>query len=51
MISSRGLLFPHHSMGIGMPLSNGFWDKNKQQKARFGMDIAHAKNYKKNKNL
>lgn len=47
MISSQAFLFPHHSMGIGMPLSNGFWDKKiNNKRARFGMDIAHAKNYK-----
>ena len=47
MISSQSFLFPHSSMGIGMPLSNGFWDKKiNNKRARFGMDIAHAKNYK-----
>ena len=47
MISSQAFLFSHHSMGIGMPLSNGFWDKKiNNKRARFGMDIAHAKNYK-----
>ena len=29
-----------------MPLSNGFGIKSKRKRARFGMDIAHAKNYK-----
>ena len=47
MISSQAFLFSHQAMGIGMPLSNGFWDKKiNNKRARFGMDIAHAKNYK-----
>lgn len=44
LISSQDLLFPHRAVGIGMPLSNGFWDhKLNERRARFGMDIIHAK--------
>ena len=47
MISAQAFLFPHKAMGIGMPLSNSFWDKKiNERRARFGMNIAHAKNYK-----
>ena len=44
LITSQNLLFPHRAVGIGMPLSNGFWDqKLNDRRARFGMDIIHAK--------
>lgn len=47
MITSLNDLFPHQAIGIGKPLSNGFWDKKLNHlRARFGMIIAHAKNFK-----
>ncbi len=47
MISAQPFLFSHKAMGIGMPLSNSYWDKRiNSRRARFGMNIAHAKNYK-----
>ncbi|MBK8621875.1 MAG: lysophospholipid acyltransferase family protein [Saprospiraceae bacterium] len=47
MITSQNHLFPHQAIGIGKPLSNGFWDKKLNQlRGRYGMIIAHAKNFK-----
>lgn len=47
MITSQNQLFPHQAIGIGKPLSNGFWDKKLNQlRGRYGMIIAHAKNFK-----
>lgn len=44
IITSQALLFPHQAVGIGMPLSNKFWnDKLNALRARFGMKIIHAK--------
>jgi KDO2-lipid IV(A) lauroyltransferase len=44
LITAQSFLFPHHAIGIGMPLSNKFWDhKVNQRRARFGMEIIHAK--------
>lgn len=56
MITSQNLLFPHQAVGIGMPLSNGFWDKKlNERRARFGMKIIHSKIthdfFKKNKDI
>jgi KDO2-lipid IV(A) lauroyltransferase len=47
LISAQNILFKHQAIGIGTPLSNGVLNNliNKQR-ARFGMHIAHAKNYK-----
>ena len=46
-ITSQGLLIPHHSFGIGTPLSNPFWNKKLNQKReRFGLKVIHASNYK-----
>lgn len=47
MVSSMPLQFPHEAVGIGMPLSSGFWDKKlNARRSRFGMHVVHAKNYK-----
>lgn len=46
-ITAQSQLFPHQAIGIGKPLSNGFWDKKLNAlRARFGMIIANAKNFK-----
>lgn len=47
LITSQQQLFPHQAIGIGKPLSNGFWDKKLNAlRARYGMIIAHSKNFK-----
>ncbi len=44
MISGQNLFFPHQAVGIGMPLSNGFWDKKiNELRSRFGMKVIHSK--------
>ncbi len=44
MITGQSLFFPHQAVGIGMPLSNGFWDKKiNALRSRFGMHVIHAK--------
>lgn len=44
IISSMPLLFPHQAVGIGMPMSQKFWDKKiNGRRGRFGMYITHAK--------
>lgn len=44
MISGMNLYFPHQAIGIGMPLSSGFWDKKiNALRSRFGMKIIHSK--------
>ena len=44
MITGQALFFPHQAVGIGMPLSNGFWDKTiNKLRSRFGMHVIHAK--------
>lgn len=44
MITGQGLFFPHKAVGIGMPLSNGFWDKKiNALRSRFGMEVIHSK--------
>lgn len=46
-ITSQALLVPFDSYGIGMPLSNGFWDKKlTERRQRFGLKVVNAKNYK-----
>ena len=46
-ITSQALLTPFESYGIGMPLSNGFWDKKlTERRQRFGLKVVNAKNYK-----
>lgn len=47
LITAQALLFPQHAIGLGKPLSNGYLDKKiNALRARFGMDIVHAHNYK-----
>lgn len=47
LITAQSQLFQHQAIGIGKPLSNGFWDKKLNSlRARFGMIIANAKNFK-----
>lgn len=47
LITCQNLLFKHQAVGIGMPLTNKFWDKKiNTQRERFGMKVTHAKNYK-----
>jgi Kdo2-lipid IVA lauroyltransferase/acyltransferase len=46
-ITSQALLVPFESYGIGMPLSNDFWDKKlSERRQRFGLKVVNAKNYK-----
>lgn len=47
MICAQNFLFAHQAVGIGMPMTNTFWDKRiNQRRARFGMKIVNAKNFK-----
>ncbi len=56
MITGQNLFFKHQAVGIGMPLSSGFWDKKiNSLRQRFGMRVIHSKivkasfeSYKKN---
>src|SRR5690554_1008462 len=44
LITGQNLLFSHQAVGIGMPLSNGFWDKKlNARRSRFGMKVIHSK--------
>ncbi|RFC53785.1 lysophospholipid acyltransferase family protein [Brumimicrobium aurantiacum] len=44
LITGQNLLFKHKAVGIGMPLSNGFWDKKLNgRRSRFGMKVIHSK--------
>ena len=44
LITAQNLIFSHQAVGIGMPLSNSFWDKKiNEKRARFGMKIIHSK--------
>ncbi len=44
MITGQNLFFKHQAVGIGMPLSNGFFDKKiTQLRERFGMKVIHSK--------
>lgn len=46
LISAQNLLFNHQSFGIGMPMTNKFWDKKvNQRRERFGMQVINASNY------
>jgi KDO2-lipid IV(A) lauroyltransferase len=48
LISAQNFLFPHQAMGIGMPMTNKFWDKKiNERRQRFGMKVVHAGNFKK----
>lgn len=45
LITGQNLLFKHQAVGIGMPLSNGFWDKKFNAiRSRFGMKVIHSNN-------
>lgn len=47
LITAQNFIFKHQAIGIGMPLTNKFWDKKiNTQRERFGMKVVHAKNYK-----
>lgn len=44
MITGQALFFSHQAVGIGMPLSSGFWDKKiNNLRSRFGMHVIHSK--------
>lgn len=44
MITGQDLFFPHQAIGIGMPLTSGYWDKKiNTLRSRFGMQVIHAK--------
>jgi KDO2-lipid IV(A) lauroyltransferase len=44
MITGQAIFFPHQAVGIGMPLSSGFWDKKiNELRSRNGMTIIHSK--------
>lgn len=44
MITGQNLFFKHQAVGIGMPLSSGFWDKKiNELRQRFGMKVIHSK--------
>lgn len=44
MITGQDLFFPHKAIGIGMPLTSGYWDKKiNTLRSRFGMKVIHAK--------
>jgi KDO2-lipid IV(A) lauroyltransferase len=48
LITSLSLQIKHKAIGIGMPMTNKFWDKKVNEKReRFGLKVVHAKNYKK----
>lgn len=59
MITGQNLFFKHQAVGIGMPLSSGFWDKKiNSLRQRFGMRVIHSKivkesfeSYKKNNEI
>ena len=47
LITAQNFLFKHQALGIGMPMTNKFWDKKiNSQRERFGMQVVNAKNYK-----
>jgi len=46
-ITVQALLVTNDSYGIGMPLSNGFWDKKlTERRQRFGLTVVNTQNYK-----
>lgn len=48
LITAQNLVFKHQAIGIGMPMSNKFWDKKiNERRERFGMKVVNANNYKK----
>jgi KDO2-lipid IV(A) lauroyltransferase len=47
MITSLAFLSPFKTIGIGMPLTNSFWDKSvNRRRSRFGLQVVHSGNYK-----
>lgn len=47
IITSQNLYLPHLAIGIGMPLTNEFFNKViNEQRERFGMKVVNAKTYK-----
>jgi KDO2-lipid IV(A) lauroyltransferase len=47
LILGQNILFSHQAVGIGMPMSNAFWDqKINERRSRFGMKILNAKTVK-----
>lgn len=48
LITAQNLVFKHQAIGIGMPMSNKFWDKKiNERRERFGMKVVNSNNYKK----
>jgi KDO2-lipid IV(A) lauroyltransferase len=51
LITAQNFLFKHQAVGIGMPMTNKFWDKKiNDRRERFGMQVVHSKNYKEKLN-
>ena len=47
LINGQSLLFDFQAIGIGMPLSNKFWDRKlNERRERFGMKVVNSNNYK-----
>jgi len=47
LITAQNLLFKHQAVGIGMPMTNKFWDKKiNERRERFGMIVVNANTYK-----
>jgi len=47
MITSLAFLSPFKAIGIGMPLTNSFWNKSlNERRSRFGLQVVHSGNYK-----
>jgi len=47
LITAQNFLFKHKAIGIGMPITNKFWDKKiNTQRERFGMTVLNVNNYK-----
>lgn len=48
LITAQNFLFSHQAIGIGMPMTNKFWDqKVNARRQRFGMKVVHSGNFKK----
>ena len=44
MITGQNVFFPHQAVGIGMPLTSGYWDKKiNALRSRYGMHVIHSK--------
>ena len=47
MITSLATWFDCKTVGIGMPLTNSFWDRAlNERRSRYGLQVAHSGNYK-----